>query len=97
MQAQPKLRTIKLWLGPQEIEAELALTPAEIITGMMFRQDIAEKEGMLFVFPDEHRALGDISTWGFNLACLLFAAMALPLYAFAARRPYVDDNVMGRT
>ena len=53
--AQPKLRTMKLWLGPHEIEAELALTAPEVITGMMFRKDISEKEGMLFVFRDEDK------------------------------------------
>src|SRR5262245_58459567 len=37
-QAQPKLRTMKLWLGPLEIEAELALTNPEVVTGMMFRK-----------------------------------------------------------
>jgi len=54
-QAQPKLRTMKLWLGPHEIQAELALTAPEVITGMMFRKEIGEKEGMLFVFRDEDK------------------------------------------
>jgi uncharacterized membrane protein (UPF0127 family) len=54
---QPKLPTIKVWLGSQELVTELALTDPQIRTGMMFRQDIAENEAMLFVFdrPD-HRA-----------------------------------------
>jgi membrane protease YdiL (CAAX protease family) len=46
-----------------------------------------------FVFPAEHRALGDIATWGPNLACLLFVAMAMPLYVIAARRAYGDTAV----
>src|SRR6185436_4281893 len=49
--AQPRLRTLKLWLGAQEITAELALTGLEIQTGMMFRTNMPENEGMLFVFP----------------------------------------------
>ena len=49
---QPKLSTIKLWLGPQEILAEQALAPNEIQTGMMFRKEMAENEGMLFLLPD---------------------------------------------
>jgi uncharacterized protein len=53
--AQPKLRTMKLWLGPYEIEAELALTDHEVVTGMMFRKEIGEKEGMLFVFLNESK------------------------------------------
>src|SRR6266705_7225533 len=60
--AQPKLKTMKLWLGPQEVTAELALTLPQIMTGMMFRKEMAENEGMLFVFgldprlPGAHRA-----------------------------------------
>lgn len=54
--ALPKLPTIKLWLGDQEITAEVALTVTEIATGMMFRTNLAENEGMLFVFGAPHRA-----------------------------------------
>lgn len=43
-----------------------------------------------FVFPKPDRALGDISTWGLQLACLLFVAVALPLYVWLARKPYSD-------
>ena len=53
--AQPKLRTMKLWLGPKEITAELAVTETEIATGMMFRDKMAENEGMLFIFGRPHR------------------------------------------
>lgn len=53
--AQPKLPTLKLWLGDQEIVAEVALTQTQVATGMMFRQTLAENEGMLFVFGYPHR------------------------------------------
>jgi uncharacterized membrane protein (UPF0127 family) len=53
--AQPKLRTMKLWVGTEEITAELALTATQIATGMMFRETMAEDEGMLFVFGTPHR------------------------------------------
>jgi uncharacterized protein len=53
--AQPKLRTMKLWLGPKEITAELAITQTEIATGMMFREKMDESEGMLFIFGRPHR------------------------------------------
>ena len=53
--AQPKLQTLKLWLGDQEISAEVALTVTEIATGMMFRTNMAENEGMLFVFSEPQR------------------------------------------
>lgn len=48
--AQPKLQTLKLWLGAQEVTAELALSSPQIHTGMMFRKEMGENEGMLFIF-----------------------------------------------
>ena len=54
--AQPKLRTIKLWIGPEEISAEMALTAIQEQTGMMFRTNIAENEGMIFPLPYPQRA-----------------------------------------
>lgn len=53
--AQPKLRTMTLWLGAEELSTEIALTTTEIATGMMFRESMAENEGMLFVFARPHR------------------------------------------
>jgi uncharacterized protein len=53
--AQPKLRTIKLWLGAEEMIVEVAATQKEITTGMMHRISIGENEGMLFVFPYPHQ------------------------------------------
>jgi hypothetical protein len=55
-QAQPRLQTLKLWLGPEEIVAELALTGLQMQTGMMFRTNMAENTAMLFVFPQAHQA-----------------------------------------
>ncbi len=49
--AQPKLRTVKLFVGTNEITAEIARKPREIETGMMFRTELDEMAGMLFVFP----------------------------------------------
>ncbi len=54
--AQPKLKTIKLFLGPAEINAEMAITMSEVQTGMMHRTEMAESEGMIFVFNAPHRA-----------------------------------------
>ncbi len=53
---QAKLATIKLWLGPKEVIAEQALGPSEVQTGMMFRKEMGEDEGMLFAFAQPHRA-----------------------------------------
>lgn len=51
--AQPRLPTIELWLGPAQISAEMALTAKEEMTGMMFRTNVPENDGMLFVFPPQ--------------------------------------------
>jgi uncharacterized protein len=53
--AQPKLPTMKLWLGGAELTVELATAPRQIATGMMFRKDLPETEGMLFIFQHPHR------------------------------------------
>ena len=55
-QAQPKLPTVKLWLGSEELAAEMALTPAQERTGMMFRTNILDADAMIFVFPFPQRA-----------------------------------------
>jgi uncharacterized membrane protein (UPF0127 family) len=49
--AQPKLPTIKVWLGAEELLTEVARTDVQIATGMMFRTNMAENAAMLFVFP----------------------------------------------
>jgi uncharacterized protein len=69
-QAQPKLQTMKLWLGAEEIEAELALTGVQQQTGMMFRTNMAENAGMLFVLPMPQQA----AFWMMNCPLPLSAA-----------------------
>lgn len=54
--AQPKLATMKIYVGPEEMIAELALTPDQLQTGMMFRTNLAENESMLFPLPYTQRA-----------------------------------------
>src|SRR2546430_822673 len=72
--AQPKLQTIKLWVGPEELITELALTETQQHTGMMFRTNIADNEAMLFVFPYPHQA----SFWMMNTYVPLSAAYIDP-------------------
>ena len=72
--AQPKLQTMKLWLGAEEMVAELALTFEQVQTGMMFRTNLAENAGMLFVFSAPHRA----SFWMKNCPLPLSAAYIDP-------------------
>ena len=55
-QAQPKLRVIRLWLGANELKAEVARSASEIAAGMMHRTQMAENEAMLFVFFRPRRA-----------------------------------------
>jgi uncharacterized protein len=73
-QAQARLHTMKLWLGNQELEAELALTLDQVRTGMMFRTKMPENEGMLFVFGVPHQA----SFWMKNTVLPLSAAYIDP-------------------
>jgi uncharacterized membrane protein (UPF0127 family) len=54
--AQPKLPVIKLWLRSEELQVEVARTGTEVATGMMFRTNILDSEGMLFVFSQPHQA-----------------------------------------
>jgi uncharacterized protein len=53
--AQPRLPSITLWIGSQEIETELALTETQVSTGMMYRKNMGANDGMLFVFPRPHK------------------------------------------
>jgi uncharacterized protein len=50
-QAQPKLPTMKIYLGAETLDTELATTTLEEETGMMFRTNIQETDSMLFVLP----------------------------------------------
>lgn len=54
--AQPKLRTMRLYVGAHELITELCTNDVQRMTGMMFRTNLAENEAMLFVFPWPHRA-----------------------------------------
>jgi len=73
-QAQPKLRTMKLYVGAETIEAELALTPKQEQTGMMFRTNILETDAMLFPLPYPMRA----SFWMKNCPESISAAYLTP-------------------
>jgi uncharacterized membrane protein (UPF0127 family) len=53
--AQRKLATVKLWLGPRVLVAEMARTPLEMATGLMFRTNLPPQEAMLFIFPEPQR------------------------------------------
>jgi len=54
-QAQPRLKTLKLYLGAAELTVEIADENHERQAGMMHRTTMPENEGMLFVFPYPHQ------------------------------------------
>lgn len=49
---QPRLETVQLSAGMHLIRAEVAVTPVQQATGMMFRTAMGANEGMLFVNAD---------------------------------------------
>ena len=73
-QAQPKLTTMKMYLGAEQLDVELALTPQQEMVGMMFRTNILETDAMLFVFPRPYQA----SFWMKNCPESLSAAYIGP-------------------
>jgi hypothetical protein len=73
-QAQSKLQTMKIYLGADILDAEMALTDEQIHTGMMFRTNILETDAMLFVLPVPQRA----SFWMKNCPESISAAYITP-------------------
>jgi uncharacterized membrane protein (UPF0127 family) len=51
-QGPQKLPAITLNAGIHNIRAEVAQTPDERATGLMFRREMAQQDGMLFVFEE---------------------------------------------
>jgi uncharacterized membrane protein (UPF0127 family) len=73
--AQPKLPTLKIFMGANEtMVAELATTEIQRATGMMFRTNMPENESMLFVFDHPFQA----SFWMMNTSLPLSAAYIDP-------------------
>jgi uncharacterized membrane protein (UPF0127 family) len=81
LSAQPRLPTVKVWVGREELTAEIARAPVEIATGMMFRTNLPENEAMLFVFPDA--AIGPKNFYMRNCVVPLSAAYLTPDGAIA--------------
>ena len=73
-EAQPKLRTMKIYLGAETLDTELALTEKEEMTGMMFRTNIQDTDAMIFVLPYAMRA----SFWMKNCPESISAAYISP-------------------
>lgn len=73
-QAQPKLPTMKIYLGAEELDAELALSFDQQRVGMMYRTNLTDKDAMIFVLPFTQRA----SFWMKNCPESLSAAYINP-------------------
>ena len=54
--AQVALPAITLSVGGKAVTAEVADEPQERVTGLMFRKNLAQDSGMLFVMPEPERA-----------------------------------------
>jgi uncharacterized protein len=54
-EAQPKLQTVKLYVGAEEMDAEMCATERQIQTGMMFRKTMGTNDGMIFtlLYPQQ--------------------------------------------
>jgi uncharacterized membrane protein (UPF0127 family) len=73
--AQPKLETVKLFIAErEEIDAEMALSAEQQMTGMMFRSNLTDADAMIFVLPFTMRA----SFWMKNCPESLSAAYINP-------------------
>ena len=55
-EAQPKLPTIKVWAGAEELVTEMALAGEQQMTGMMWRTNMPENTAMIFVHPTPRQA-----------------------------------------
>ncbi|MES2530600.1 MAG: DUF192 domain-containing protein [Pseudomonadota bacterium] len=49
-QPQMDLQRVRISAGLYQIDAQVAVSPAEQQTGLMYRQEMPQQEGMLFVF-----------------------------------------------
>jgi len=65
--AQPKLATLKLWVGIKETDAEMCLTRQQLATGLMYRPGISGNESMLFVFPKPQQVAFYMKNVGFEI------------------------------
>jgi uncharacterized membrane protein (UPF0127 family) len=106
--ALPRLPTVRLWLGSQEVVAEVARRPAEIQTGMMFRTNMAPGEAMLFVFAVPYKTTFYMRNTKVPLSCAYIdpdgAILELhdlkplderPVEAASARVQYVLETPQG--
>lgn len=97
-EAQPRLTTTNLWIGfnrdlSATITAEIARSEKEIMTGMMFRTNVVQSDGMLFVFPTPRRT----GFWMKNCPTPLSCAYISPdgtIQEIHDMEPYNTNSIM---
>ena len=94
--AQPKLQTLKLWVGAQEMVTELAITQTEVATGMMFRKEMAENEGMLFIFAHPHQTSFYMRNTTLPLSCAYIDSEGI-IQELHDLQPLREEPVMARS
>jgi uncharacterized membrane protein (UPF0127 family) len=85
----PKLPTLRLFVGAEELKTELALNDLQIRTGMMFRTNMLEDEAMLFVFPTPHQ----VGFWMKNVELPLSCAYIDPEGLILETHPMTPHEV----
>jgi uncharacterized protein len=68
-QAQPKLPTVKIFLGAETLDAEMAVTSEEESTGLMYRTNITDETAMLFNLYVPQRASFWMTNCPISLSC----------------------------
>ena len=68
-QAQPKLQTVKIYVGPETLDAEMAVTPIEEETGLMYRTNVTDDTAMLFNLHEPMRASFWMTNCPMSLSC----------------------------
>lgn len=104
----PRLPTLRLFVGVHELQTEIALTELQIQTGMMFRTNIAENEAMLFVFNSPHQVGFWMKNVPINLSCAyldpegvivethdMYAGVERPIESASDRIQYVLETSHG--
>jgi len=77
-EAQPKLPTVKLYVGAEQMDAELCATMRQTETGMMFRKTMGTNDGMLFNLDYLGNSGGPAAFWMKNCFIPLSVAYINP-------------------
>jgi uncharacterized membrane protein (UPF0127 family) len=88
---QTDLRRTTLTAGIHQIDTQVAITPSQHATGLMYRKEMDSQEGMLFIFP----SAGMQCFWMKNTQIPLTAAFLADdgmILNLADMRPQTEDS-----